>query len=148
MENNNVLMADGRMVSISSIRPGDRVMSGNRSYSTVMDILRAREDAHFEVKVFNCEPIKVTADDVFMTNHGFKSAKELSFDDEILMDGFCLGKENDYAKIESISHINKEIMAYDLAMGEPQIFSVNGYMIGCCENMMKHKRETTLRSRS
>lgn len=142
MNKNNVLMADGRKVSISSISLGDRVISGDRGCSTVMNILRSREDTHFEVKVFNHEPIKVTMSDVFMTNHGFKSVKELSFDDEILMDRFWWGEENDYEKIESISHINKEINAYWLDLVEPQMFSVNGYMVGCYENMMKHKRET------
>ena len=140
MKNNNVLMADGRRISISLIRPGDIVMSGDRGYSTVMEVLRAREDAHFEVKVFNHGSIKVTTSDVFMTNHGFKSVKELSFDDEILMDRFWSGEENDYEKIESISHINKEIDVYWLELTEPQMFSVNGYMVGCYENMMKHKR--------
>ena len=77
-----------------------------------------------------------------MTKHGFKSVKELSFDDEILMDRFWSGEENDYEKIESISHINKEINAYWLDLVEPQMFSVNGYMVGCYENMMKHNRET------
>ena len=141
MKNNNVLMADGRRVSISTISLGDRVISGDRGCSTVVNINRSREDTHFEVKVFNHGSIKVTTSDVFMTNHGFKSVKELSFDDEILMDRFWSGEENDYEKIESISHINKEINAYWLDLVEPQIFSVNGYMVGCYENMMKHKRE-------
>ena len=141
MNKNNVLMADGRKISISSISLGDRVISGDRGCSTVVNINRSREDTHFEVKVFNHGSIKVTTSDVFMTNHGFKSVKELSFDDEILMDRFWSGEENDYEKIESISHINKEIDVYWLELTEPQIFSVNGYMVGCYTNMMKHKRE-------
>ena len=140
MKNNNVLLADGRRMSVSLIRAGDIIISGDRCFPTVMDVIRGREDTHFEVKVFNREPIKVTADDVFMTNHGFKNIKELSFDDEILMEEFLEGNEDAYAKIESISHINKEIDTYWLEMIEPQIFSVNGYMVGCYTNMMKHKK--------
>jgi intein/homing endonuclease len=118
-----VWLENGRPERISNICPGDKVLSENGTYQRVISVSHGKESILKYIEV-NGRQLKMTQDHPVMTKEGWKQAKQLNDDDQIL----CM--DNQYHPIQEITDIPYYDQVYNLYLENDSGFFANDIYVG------------------
>lgn len=130
-ENTQITMADGSKNRIKDIKIGERVMGSEGHACEVVNIFKGAEQMLLSIRTMSGKEILVTRDHPFWTRNGAKTAINLVFEDELLME------DGSYEQIEGAGPIEKYFIVYSLALQPSAFIWGNGFAVGDWENQGK-----------